>query len=169
MATDESIRVGKHRKYNFDRVTTLIDKGGRWLLRAQAMREGISVAEMLRRAVLARCGLRMLPYKTDLDALAEVQSQEEAEKAILRLQAKEEKDEIIKKVLHELAPEPDSAQYSMKVDHDTRCALLRLAGLSDPEIGDLLRDRWGEDAEIMATGFDTGHLRRLLANMKRPE
>lgn len=166
MATEESKRVTTHRKYNCDRITTLIDKGGKYLLHAQAIREGVTVAEMIRRSILARAGLRMLPYKPDLDALAEVSNQEEAEQAILRLQAKEEKDEIIKKVLHELAPEPDAALYSMKVDHDTRCALLRLAGLSDPEISDLLRDRWGADEEITGTGFDVGHIRRLLANMK---
>lgn len=168
MATDETKRVNQHRKYNCDRITTLIDKGGKYLLHAQAIREGVTVAEMIRRSILARAGLRMLPYKPDLDALAEVHTPEEAEQAILRLQAKEEKDEIIKKVLRELAPEPDDAEYMLKVDHDTRCALLRMAGLTDQQIADLLRDQWGKDEEITGTGFDVGHLRRLLANMKKP-
>ena len=72
MATDETRRVAKHRRVAFDRISTLIDKGGKYLLHAQAIREGVSVAEMLRRAVVARCGLRMVPYPEDLDKLAEV-------------------------------------------------------------------------------------------------
>ena len=158
--------VQDQRKGTYDRISTLIDKGGKHLLHAQAIREGVSVAEMLRRAVYARTGLRMLPYPDDLERLAEVRTPEEADAAILRLQAKEESSEIMRQLLQQLAHEPDSAQYVLKVDHDTRRVLLRLAGLSDPEIAQLLAGEWGKDQQVTASGFDIGHLRRLLANMK---
>lgn len=163
---NNSERVQKQRKATYDRISTLIDKGGKHLLHAQALREGITVAEMLRRAVYARAGLRMLPYPDDLEKLAEVRTQEEAEKAIRQLQAKEESSEIMKQLLQQLAPEPDSAQYQLQVDHDTRRVLLRLAGFTDAEISSLLESRWGSEEQITASGFDIGHLRRLLANIQ---
>lgn len=148
----ESERVQLSRKQNFDRISTLIDKGGKHLLHAQAIREGVSVAEMIRRAIYSRAGLRMLPYPDDLEALSEVTTQEEAEKAILRLQAKEESSEIIQNLLQQLSPEPDSARYELKVDHDTRRVLEKICA--------------AEDGSAVVNGFDVGHLRRMLANMK---
>lgn len=158
MATEESKRVAAHRKFNCDRITTLIDKGGRWLLRAQAMREGITLAEMIRRAIYARCGLHRLPAKEDLEELSEVQTQEEADYAIRHLQRKEERDEIIQKILRK------PGTHSMQVDHDSRCVLLKIAGFSDAEIGNLLKSRWGKEESIQVSEFDTGHMQRLLSN-----
>ena len=158
MATEESKRVTTHRKYNCDRINTLIDKGGRWLLRAQAMREGITLAEMIRRAIYARCGLHQLPSKEDLEELSEVRTQAEADYAIKHLQRKEEKEEIYQKVIR------TPNKHTMLIDHDTRCVLMKIAGFSDAEIGSLLKRKWGKEESIQVSDFDTGHLQRLLSN-----
>lgn len=168
MALNRSKLVQDQRKRTYDRISTLIDKGGKWLLHAQAIRERVSVAEMLRRAVLSRCGLRMIPYPEDLDALSKVQTAKEADALFLRIQRKEEADEIIYKVLQELSPEPDAAQFRMEVNYDTRAVLLRIAGLPDDEIIKILKQN-REDETILINGYEAGQLRRLLANMKRTE
>ena len=166
MATKESKRVEEHRRRYFDRISLLIEKGGNALINVLAIREGVKKAEVVRRSILARAGLRSMPFPDDLKALAEVETQEEADYAIMHLQRKEEKNEIINKLLQELSPEPDSAKYDMKIDHDTRRCLLHLAGYSDPEIAELLKNRWGEEQNITASGFDIGHIRRMLANIQ---
>ena len=166
MATPESKRVQQHRKQYFDRVSCLIEKGGNALIGVLAIREGVKKAEVIRRAILARAGLRLMPYPEDLDELAAVETQEEAYAAILRLQANEESGEIITHLLmEELAPEPDSAKYQIKVDHDTRCTLLRLAGYSNKEIADMLKNRWGDEENVTVSGYEVGHIRRMLANI----
>ena len=166
MATKESKRVDEHRRKYFDRISSLIEKGGNFLINVLAIREGVTKAEVIRRSILARAGLRSMPFPDDLNALEEVETKEEAEYAIMHLQRKEEKNEIINKLLQELSPEPDSAKYNMKIDHDTRRCLLHLAGYSDPEIVELLKTRWGEEQNITASGFDIGHIRRMLANIQ---
>ena len=165
MIVQKSKLVQEQRKRSYDRISTLIDAGGKWLIHAQAIREGVSIAEMLRRSIYARAGLRMLPYPEDLEKLAEVHTPEAAEAAILRLQAKEESNEIINRVLQKLSPEPDSSEFNLKVDADTREVLLTIAGLSIDEIAEIKKVRT-EDEEVTVTGFEIGHLRRLLANMK---
>lgn len=91
MAKKTSKRVMDVRKRNNDRVSFLIDKEGKYLLHAQAMREGVSVAEMLRRAVLARCGLESMPdfSQPHYQAIVTANSKESAEKAIKGLQLDE--------------------------------------------------------------------------------
>lgn len=166
MATKESKRVDEHRRKYFDRISSLIEKGGNALINTLAIREGVTKAEVIRRSILARAGLRSMPFPDDLNALEEVETKEEANYAIMHLQRKEEKNEIINKLLQELSPEPDSAKYDMKIDHDTRRCLLHLAGYDDPEIAELLKNRWGEEQNITASGFDIGHIRRMLANIQ---
>ena len=164
----ESERVQKIRKQSYDRISTLIDKGGKYLLHAQAIREGVSVAEMLRRAVYARAGLRMLPYPEDLDKLAEVRTAEEADAAIIHLQNKEEKDEILHHVLQALSPEPDDAKYTFSENTVQACrrTLLLAAGLSLEDAAEILKK---PAAPVVLDGLDIGNLRRMLANMKKVE
>lgn len=164
----ESERVQQSRKQNFDRISTLIDKDGKYLLHAQAIREGVSVAEMIRRSILARAGLRMLPYPEDLDKLAEVRTAEEAEDAIIHLQNKEEKDEIIHHVLQAISPEPDNAKYTVSENMVQACrrTLLLAAGVSLDDVVEILK----KPAEpVILDGLDIGNLRRMLANMKKAE
>ena len=166
MATLESKRVQRHRKQYFDRVSCLIEKGGNALISVLAIREGVKKAEVIRRAILARAGLRMMPFPDAMKDLDAVNTQEEADAAIFRLQAHEESSEIITSLLEEYAPEPDSAKYQITVDHDTRRVLLRLAGYTDAEIAEMLKNKWGDAEQLTVSGFDVGHLRRMLANIQ---
>lgn len=91
MAKKESERVMQQRRRDYDRVSFVIEKDMKYLIRAQALREGISSAEVMRRAILARCGLESMPetssanYKTIIDA----DTKADAAKAITRLQTAE--------------------------------------------------------------------------------
>lgn len=167
MATAESKRVQAHRKQYFDRVSCLIEKGGNALIRVLAIREGVKKAEVIRRSILARAGLKMMPYPDALEKIADVQTQEEADKAIHRLQAHEMSSEIIEQVLEEFAPaEPDEARYQVPVDSDTRFALLKLAGFTEPEIYEVHQRKWLEGEMVTLTGYEIGNIRRMLANMQ---
>ena len=61
MAKKESKRVMEQRKRDCDRVSFVVPKDAKYLIRARALREGVSSAEMMRRAILARCGLNSWP------------------------------------------------------------------------------------------------------------
>ena len=61
MAKKESKRVMEQRKRNCDRISFVVNKDAKYLIRARALREGISSAELIRRAILARCGLENWP------------------------------------------------------------------------------------------------------------
>lgn len=166
MPTKESKRVEEHRRRYFDRISLLIEKGGNALINVLAIREGVTKAEIIRRSILARAGLRSMPYPDKLNELSTINTKEEANSAILRLQMHEESSEILKMLLEKLSPEPDSAKFNMKIDHDTRRILLRLAGYTDAEVDEMLKTRWGKEENITASGFDIGHLRRALANIQ---
>ena len=91
MATQESERVMAQRKRDYDRVSITIPKEGKYLLHAQAKREGVSVAEMMRRAILARCGLENMPTfaHPHYHAIVTAETKEDATKAIEGLQLDE--------------------------------------------------------------------------------
>lgn len=61
MPKKSSKRVMVQRKRDCDRISFVVPKDGRHIIRAQALREGITSAEVIRRAVLARCGLVKWP------------------------------------------------------------------------------------------------------------
>lgn len=105
MPNDKSKKVMSRRKINYDRFSALIDKGGNKLLRVLAIREGVSIAEYIRRAVLARGGLHMVPYPDKLQELDNVTTQEEARKAVRMLQYDEMAGETRRMVLQLLEGE----------------------------------------------------------------
>lgn len=88
MATKESRRVMSTRKLTSDRISFVVPKGLRHLVRCQALREGVSAAEMMRQAILARCGLVNMPDITgpDFEQVKAASTRGEAEQAIARLQ-----------------------------------------------------------------------------------
>lgn len=88
MAKQSSERVMRQRKRDNDRVSILIEKGGKHLLHAEAMREGVTVAEMARRAILTRCGLDSMPDMTspEYQRIIDAKDQQSAKKAIRTLQ-----------------------------------------------------------------------------------
>lgn len=91
MAKKESKRVMEQRKRACDRVSFVIEKDMKYLIRAQALREGVSSAEVMRRAILARCGLESVPDTTSADykTIRDAVTRADAEKAITRLQISE--------------------------------------------------------------------------------
>lgn len=91
VAKKSSQRVMDIRKRNCDRVSFVIDKDAKHLIRAQALREGVSSAEVMRRAILARCGLEEMPNTADkrYQPIKDAVTKADAEKAITGLQALE--------------------------------------------------------------------------------
>lgn len=170
MATKESDRVQKQRRENYDRVSVLIEKGGKHLLRVLALREGVSIAEMIRRAVLARGGLRMLPYPATLEKLETVTTQEEARAAVYRMQNDEEASEIIRQVTSALAGEPENAEYTTTALSHADIANFKHAV---QRIEAAIKAENPEDSvfappvTVKLYGREIGILRRMLANIER--
>lgn len=167
MATKESKRVNTHRRKNFDRVTILVEKGCTRLLHIAALREGVSMTEMIRRAIIARCGLRVMPYPDQLAELDDVTTPEEARKAILRLQAHETSSEIIQHLIDKLSPEPRDAQFLATMGqadiHDFRNAVKQINTAIDAEEPE--DNVFAEPVTVKLSGLEVGVLRRMLANM----
>lgn len=88
MATKESERVARIRKRDYDRISFVMEKESRYLIRAQALREDVTSAEVMRRAILARCGLDAMPdTSTPLyQAIKDAEIRPEAEEAVVKLQ-----------------------------------------------------------------------------------
>ena len=167
MPTKKSEWVINQRKRNYDRVSVLIDKGGKYLLHTLAKREGVSVAEITRRAVLARAGLRVLPYPQELEALQHVTTQGEADQAIRRLQNHEESNEIINHIIEELSPEANSKNFSVSVDYadvwELKDAVKKITAAIDQNPPQPLD---GDRVRVELSGREVGVLRRFLANIQ---
>jgi len=167
MATKESQRVDRHRKDNFDRVSLLVEKGGRRLLQAMAIREGVSVTEMLRRAILARAGLRLMPYPEELEKIGEIETEAEARAAIRKLQAHEESSEIIQHLIDVLSPESNGTGFSVRMDqadiYEFRDAVARINKAIEAEGPPTTP--MGDPVTVHLTGREVGILRRFLSNI----
>ena len=98
MAKKSSERVMNIRKQSYDLISFVMKKDARHLIRAQALREGVTSSEAMRRAILARCGLDTMPDTTtpQYQAIKDAEIKPEAEEAIAQLQEHERKI-IIKK------------------------------------------------------------------------
>lgn len=86
MATQASKRVMDQRKRDYDQISFVIPKGGKSLARAQALREGCTSAEVMRRALLSRCGLEDMPDGDERKAIDQAGTKEDAERALLSIQ-----------------------------------------------------------------------------------
>lgn len=158
MTTKESRRVDKHRKENFDQIPFLVEKGGRALLRALAMREDTNVSEFIRRAILARAGLKVWPY--DMDKLEGIETSIDAREAILNLQQNELTDDQMQTVVEKMSCEPNNSKYVMTISksdlqHFVRRMKATLSNSPDNS----------EDTVFVLSGRDVGALRRMLSNM----
>ena len=159
--------VKRSRRENFDRVSVLIAKGGHQLLRVLALRENVSVAEFIRRAILARAGLKLMPK--ELDDLADVDTQPLADYAVRRFQNIENADEIKQHLIEELSPEPPAAQYT------TRLTRADVAELDDAirrihaaiDASGAPKTQQSPPVDISLSGREIGVLRRFLANIER--
>lgn len=160
MPTKESRRVDEHRRKNFDQIPVLVEKGGRALLRALAIRENVSVAELIRRAILARAGLKVWPY--NMERLSGIENSLEAKGAVLQLQREEQTDDQMKVVIEQMSSEPNNAKYHMVVNMAELKAVIA-------RINSSLEHYPNSDAVMITlTGKEVGTLRRMLSNMILP-
>lgn len=168
MPNKESMRVITQRKQNFDRVSVLIEKGGKHLLRVLALREGVSIAEMIRRSVLARGGLRMLPYPDTLDKLKDITTQKEAQRAIYAMQNAETTQEIFKCLAPMFGAEPPDAEYTTLMTHsdiaEFRLAVTRINEAINAENPD--DSVIAPPVAVKLYGREIGIMRRMLANIE---
>lgn len=91
MAKKSSERVMNIRKRDCDRISFVMEKDARYLIRAQALREEVTSSEVMRRAILARCGLDTMPDTSTpaYQAIKDAEIRPEAEEAIAQLQTNE--------------------------------------------------------------------------------
>ena len=147
------------RARDYDRVAFTIDKGGSNLIKALAKREGVSLAELIRRAILARAGLRLLPYPDAPEELKDITDSEAARDAIKRLQVAEMGSNIVNHLLSELSAEPPTEKYTVApTDADRAELLLTLKHIEEAA-------QAGGDIKI--TGLDVSTMRRFLSNIQR--
>ena len=169
MPTKNSRKVMKQRKEAYDQISFLIDKGGKSLLHCLALREGIGISELIRRAILARGGLQMLPYPDALEELKNVRTEDEARSAVYRLQAHETGSEIKQDLLDHLATEPPSAEYKTRMDHsdisEFRYAVQKINAAIDKE--NPPDNALGDPVWVQLNGREIGILRRLLSNIEK--
>lgn len=159
MAKQNSERVMKQRKRDNDRISFVIDKDAKYLFRAQALREGVTMAEMIRRAVLARCGLKKTPnFATPhYSRIVNANDQESARKAILGLQL----DEYMQSLEH---TRPDNILLTVYLagEHMRGEYIKALLDLLDA-VEDAKAD---EQAPVKMSKKQIEIIRRLLANVE---
>ena len=168
MPTKDSKRVMEYRKDRFDQIGFLFEKPGRELLRLLALREGVGTAELLRRAALARGGLRLLPYPDQLADTGDIDTRKAAAAAIMRLQHEEDTA-----LADELSDEPTGAEFTATISVDEFGTLEKLAEQIS-EAKEVLNKTIVEagspavmsTARLTLTGEDVRTLRRILANME---
>lgn len=165
MAKKRSEKVMEQRKRDYDQLSFVMDKDSRYLIRAQAIREGVTSAEVMRRAILARCGLDKMPDTTtpQYQDIKSVELHEEAQQALTRLQDDERDAEkgTMQTYLVTLAGKVAQNEY-----------IAGLLGLLD-EIEDVLppiRDRgWQGADKIVLDKRKISAIRRLLSNLEEVE
>ena len=166
MANKNSTRIMEQRKANYDRVSIIIDKGGKYLLHALAKREGVGVAEMARRAILARAGLHILPYPDELERLKDIATQEEAAAAINLLQAQEESSEIVQHLIDVLSPEAKNKPVTVQMDRSTIAEMENAMATIGKAMAKVKPDDvFSDPVQVQLTGYEVGVLRRFLANI----
>ena len=161
--------VKRTRKENFDRVSVLIEKGGNFFLRALAIREGTSIAEFIRRAILARAGLRMLPYPEELDQLSDIETQKEAEYAISHFQRREVTDQSYADLVNSVSSEPTDCDYQISLSKDDAVAMQSMIARINADITtqELSGNDAGQEITLTITGDELAIVRRSLANLMK--
>ena len=165
MAKKSSERVMNIRKRDNDRISFVMEKDARYLIRAQAIREGVTSAEVMRRAILARCGLEKMPDTTtpQYQEIKFVELHREAEQSLTRLQDDERDTE-------------QETQATYLVTLAGKTALNKyVVGLLDllDKIGDTLpptNERgWQPADKIVMDKRKLSAIRRLLSNIEEVE
>lgn len=169
MPTKESMMVAKSRM-RFDRLSVLVEKGGRHLFRVMALREGVNISELIRRAVLARAGINVLPYPAEFEKLSEVKTKKEARIAIRTLQAIDQTPQR-QEVAEMYAAERPTSEYTIfleKRDAAEFQSIMAKAAKAIREFPPGMTEKTS-GIPVTLTGKEVIVLRRALANMWRPE
>lgn len=117
MAKKESERIISWRRDNVDRISVLVPKGGKQLLRILAQREGIKITEMIRKAILTRAGLNMMPYPEDFKGLEKIPENDmDAARTAVKVLQDMERTPIRQKTIQEYGIELPSAEYRLFID-----------------------------------------------------
>lgn len=167
MAKSETERVSVHRKKIFDQINLLVKKGGKELYRVIAKREDIPIAEMIRRSVLARAGLNMVPLTADLKKLEEVNTPEAARIAIEYLQETEQ-IAIMQKLVSKNLIEPTDNEYAIVVrknDEEEFLTIIQkiMSAMRNTPQGSI--DKLG-GTPVLLKGYEISILRRILSSVR---
>lgn len=167
MANSETERVNTHRRKIFDQINLLVKKGVKDLYRVIALRENIPMTEMIRRSVLARAGLNMVPFTADLKKLEDVTTPEAAMVAIEYLQTAEQLA-TLKKLIPKNVIEPAENEYAViikKNDEEEFLAIIQkiMAALRDTPQSAV--NKLG-GTPVILKGREVGVLRRFLSNIR---
>ena len=169
MATKESERVAEHRRKNFDRISLLLEKGGRELVRVLALREDCTGAELCRRAIIARAGLRISPYPDQIQKLEEVHTQQQAQAAIMRLQGSEMASETVQHIIDNLSSEPSTGQFVAFLSKADIAELSFAMQQIQSAISATQKSTKKETIAVKLSGQSVGVLRRFMANLAEKE
>lgn len=167
---NRSARVMEQRAKNYDRFSCLIDKGGNQLIRVGALREGVSMAELIRRAILAYIGLSGIPSGADLEALKAATTTDQAREAIKNLQM----NEIHKHLIDEMDQDPvhpdqfDVISYLLWFDKLEASEYIQAIKNVAYSFGKSFEtENTGNEYEpVVISRRDVERLRRLLANIE---
>lgn len=159
----EGERVNAHRKAYFDRINLVVDKGGRALFRVLAMREGMDTSSLIRRSVLARAGLSVMPF--DMEGLADINTQDDAAAVVQRLQQEEDTNPGIKKMVEVAGPEANNKTFEVTIDPDMEMILKGTIYKLDLARSRRI-DSGAPTTQMVITGEELRTLRRILANIK---
>lgn len=167
MPTPESSRVLAHRHKYHDQVPLLVDRGGKEFFKALAALRGLTVSEMIRKAVMHDAGLHYLPFPDDMDLMSGIDEEdtEDILRRLLRIQNKERTQP--EEVVSGLSGEDPKDIYVTEVDMQDAKELLRLCQeMSDDIRRDAARatDPLAGTVRISLTGRQISAMRRLIAN-----
>ena len=170
MANKKSLRTMQARQ-NYDQVSFLAEKGSRDLLRVVAMREGVTVSELLRRCILSAAGLNVFPPPSDLEDLAAIETSKDADAAILKMQSKENLSDD----LEEHKNKHKNDRYISTLNPDEWELILGIGDRIDEELTaqtKVIQEHPSGDAmfssiQITMTSLELAQLHRIVANIRK--
>lgn len=168
MAKKESERIISWRRDNVDRISVLVPKGGKHLFRILAQREGVNSTEMIRKAVLARAGLNMMPYPDDLKGLETIPKDDmNVARTAVKVLQDMERTPTRQKIIQEYGVELPSEEYRLFIDNlDEKIVMDVLQKIISAfrETPKSITDKLG-GTPVHISGKELGAIRRMLSDV----
>ena len=163
MATPETKRVNTHRSKYFDQQPVLLEKGGKGFYKTLANYRGLTVSEMIRRAVLHDAGLNVLPYPKELET---VNNLDDRQTINIRLRHLQNVERCHPEIYDALSDDSLSQRFVVGLDQADANALLDLCYSIQDSIlnGDDPVDPVAGNRAVILTGEQIALLRRTIAN-----